>query len=168
MKNRKAPAQAPARKDSKAARVRSARELFDIGLPPAMGVKLVSISPDRIVADLAVIPLVLNRTGRVGGGALMAMADVMGAAGSVMARPLGTRGGTIESKTNFFAPATGPVVRGECVALHVGRTTSVWQTTFTNRGGKKRRDAGQGKGDGIVAIVIQTQIGLPRSTGTSD
>jgi acyl-coenzyme A thioesterase PaaI-like protein len=84
-----------------------------------------------------------------------------------MARPLGTRGGTIESKTNFFSPATGPVVRGECVALHVGRTTSVWQTTFTNRGGKKRRTAGEGKGDGIVAIVIQTQIGLPRSNENS-
>ncbi len=40
-----------------------------------------------------------------------------------------------------------------CVPLHVGRTTSVWQTTIRNPDG------------GTVAIVTQTQIALPDGTG---
>ena len=87
-------------------------------------------------------------------GVLMAMADAMGAAGSVVHRPAGYRGGTIESKTNFFSAARGPVLRGVCIPLHVGRTTSVWQTTITDAH------------DRMVAMVVQTTGGIrtdPRS-----
>jgi uncharacterized protein (TIGR00369 family) len=79
----------------------------------------------------------------------MAMADAMGAAGSVMYRPDGYRGGTLESKTNFFSAARGPVLRGVCVPLHIGRTTSVWQTLITDADGR------------MVAMVVQTQMALP-------
>jgi uncharacterized protein (TIGR00369 family) len=89
----------------------------------------------------------------VGGGVLMAIADVMGAAGAVANRPPGHSGGTIESKTNFFGAAQGPVLSAVCVPLHRGRTTSVWQTTIRNPDGR------------VVAIVTQTQIALPRNAG---
>ena len=85
------------------------------------------------------------------GGVLMAMADAMGAAGSVMHRPDGYRGGTLESKTNFFSAARGPVLNGVCVPLHIGRTTSVWQTSITDADGR------------MVAMVVQTQMALPVS-----
>jgi uncharacterized protein (TIGR00369 family) len=91
----------------------------------------------------------INRGGRVGGGVLMAMADVMGAAGSVAHRPAGYRGGTIESKTNFFSAAKGPMLRAVCIPLHVGRTTSVWQTMINDDDGR------------MVAMVVQTQVALP-------
>jgi 1,4-dihydroxy-2-naphthoyl-CoA hydrolase len=79
----------------------------------------------------------------------MAFADVLGALGAVANRPPGYRGGTIESKTNFFASGVGPVLSAVCVPLHIGRTTSVWQTTIQNADGSK------------VAMVIQTQISVP-------
>jgi 1,4-dihydroxy-2-naphthoyl-CoA hydrolase len=138
-------------KDTRAARLRSARQLFRIGLPHALGVRLRSLTPRKVTAEMRVKPAHFNRNGRVGGGVLMALADVMGAAGAVANRPLRFRGGTLESKTNFFAAATGPVLTAVSVPLHVGRTTSVWQTTIRNKGGR------------VVAIVTQTQMSLPRS-----
>lgn len=139
------------RKDTRAARMRSARGIFDVGLPRALGIRLRSLTPQRVVGDMRVKRAHLNRNGRVGGGVLMAFADVMGAAGAVANKPIGFRGGTLESKTNFFAAATGPVLVAESVPLHIGRTTSVWQTTIRNKGGR------------IVAIVTQTQMSLPPS-----
>ena len=127
-----------------------ARSVFDYGLPAMLGVRALEVGPDRVTAEMEVKHEHINRGGRVGGGVLMAMADAMGAAGSVMHRPEGTRGGgTLESKTNFFSAARGPVLRGTCVPLHIGRTTSVWQTSITDADGR------------MVAMVVQTQMALP-------
>ena len=126
-----------------------ARSVFDFGLPVLLGVRALEVGPERVTAEMQVTREHINRGGRVGGGVLMAMADVMGAAGSVAHRPPGYRGGTIESKTNFFSAAKGPVLHAVCVPLHVGRTTSVWQTTISDTDGRK------------VAMVVQTQVALP-------
>jgi len=126
-----------------------ARAVFDYGLPMMMGLRVLEVSAERVTAELPVKREHFNRNGRVGGGVLMAMADVMGAAGSVMHRPDGYRGGTLESKTNFFSAARGPVLNGVCVPLHIGRTTSVWQTSITDADGC------------MVAMVVQTQMALP-------
>ncbi|MES2561576.1 MAG: hotdog domain-containing protein, partial [Pseudomonadota bacterium] len=64
-------------------------------------------------------------------------------------RPPDYRGGTIESKSNFFTAGRGPVLKAVSVPLHVGRTTSVWETTIRNADG------------GMVALVTQTQISVP-------
>jgi len=56
---------------------------------------------------------------------------------------------TLESKTNFFAPApVGSTVTGECTPLHRGRRTMVWQTRITNADGR------------LLALVTQTQMVL--------
>jgi hypothetical protein len=63
--------------------------------------------------------------------------------------PAGAGTTTVESKTNFFAPARpGETIRGECVALHRGRRTMVWQTRVTGPDGR------------LLALVTQTQIVL--------
>lgn len=138
------------RRDTTTSRVQTARSLFRVGLPRLLGVRPVMVTPKKVTATMRVKPAHLNRNGRVGGGVLMALADVMGAAGAVANRPPGFSGGTIESKSNFFGAALGPVLSAACVPLHIGRTTSVWQTTIKNGDG------------GVVAIVTQTQIALPR------
>lgn len=126
-----------------------ARHVVESPAPRALGVKLVSASIKRIVAELRVKAAHLNRSGRVNGGVLMAFADVLGAAGTVANLPPGYRTTTLESKTNFFAAGEGPVLKAVSVPLHVGRTTNVWQTTIRNADGR------------TVAIVTQTQIVLP-------
>jgi 1,4-dihydroxy-2-naphthoyl-CoA hydrolase len=126
------------------------------GMPRALGVNLVSVRKKRVVAEMPVKPMHMNTGGRVNGGALMAFGDVCGAVGAVANMPPGHRGGTIESKTNFFAAGHGPVLKAISIPLHVGRTTSVWQTTIKNTDGR------------MVAIVTQTQISLPKKTAGSN
>ncbi len=127
----------------------AARQVLLSGMPRALGVRIVSITTKRVVAEMRVKRMHINRSGRVNGGALMAFADVMGAAGTVANLPDGHRTGTLESKTNFFRAGEGPVLRAVSVPLHIGRTTMVWQTTIRNPGGE------------IAAIVTQTQIVIP-------
>ena len=124
--------------------------VFIGGMPTTLGMKLVSISKKKVVAEMVVEDQHRNWNGRVNGGAIMSLADATGAAGAVANMPPNHRGGTLESKTNFFAAGQGPVLRAVAIPLHIGRTTSVWQTTITNSGDRK-----------CVAIVTQTQMCLP-------
>ena len=128
-------------------------------MPPmlqVLGVELISVELDRIVAQMVAREEMGNGTGILHGGAYMAFADFMGAQGTVVNLPKGTSTTTIESKTNFFAPAKiGSIVRGESTPLHRGRRTMVWQTRLTNEDGR------------LLALVTQTQMVLepPRKEG---
>ena len=70
-------------KDTPAYRRRNAREIFLIGLPMVIGVKPTLLSDQKINASLRIKSMHLNRSGRISGGTIMAMADAMGAAGAV-------------------------------------------------------------------------------------
>jgi 1,4-dihydroxy-2-naphthoyl-CoA hydrolase len=115
-----------------------------------LGLKLTHISPERVEAELVVRSELETIPGVMHGGAIMALADNVGATATFVNLPPGTRTTTIESKTNFFAAIPhGETARAECTPLHRGRTTMVWQTRIT-------RDDGR-----LCALVTQTQIVLP-------
>ncbi len=79
----------------------------------------------------------------------MALADTLGACATVLNLPEGASTTTVESKTNFLAPApAGTRLIGECVPLHRGRRTMVWQTRITSADGR------------LIAVVTQTQLVL--------
>ncbi len=122
------------------------REVVQSGTPRMLGVRLIALTRKKVTAEMHIKPLHINRSGRVNGGAIMAFADVLGAAGTVANLPPGYRTGTLESKTNFFTAGVGPVLSAISIPLHIGRTTMVWQTTIRNPDGR------------AVAIVTQTQI----------
>ena len=112
-----------------------------------LGIKFTSASLDRIVAEMTVkeelctIPAVLH------GGAIMAFADTLGAMGTIVNLPQGAATTTIESKTNFVAPApVGTRIIGEASVVHRGRRTMIWQTRIST------------PEDRLIALVIQTQL----------
>jgi 1,4-dihydroxy-2-naphthoyl-CoA hydrolase len=114
-----------------------------------LGMKLVHISPDRVVAELTVREEMTNRNGVLHGGAVMALADNMGGTATFLNLPPGAATTTIESKTNFFAACPlGETITTETTPLHRGRTTMVWQTRITRADGK------------LAALVTQTQMVL--------
>ena len=118
--------------------------------PGLMGVRLVEVTPEKVVATLVVRPDLCTTHKSIHGGALMAFADTLGAIGTFMNLPKGAGTTTIESKTNFISGAPlGSKVTGESTPLHRGRTTQVWQTRITSEAGK------------LVAIVTQTQMVIP-------
>ena len=82
----------------------------------------------------------------------MAFADTLGAVGTILNLAAGKRTTTTDSSTKFIAGARiDTVVTGECLALHRGRTTMVWQTSIRNADGK------------LCAVVTQTQLVLDGS-----
>ena len=117
-----------------------------------LGIKLISVTPERVEAELAVREEFKNRGGMMHGGAVMAYADSLGGTTSHANLRAGQRTTTIESKTNFFASIPiGDVARAECVPLHRGRSTIVVQTRITRNDGK------------LAAIVTQTQMVIDQS-----
>lgn len=119
-------------------------------MPPLsklLGVKLTSLSPERVTAEVVARTELGNGSNILHGGAYMAFADYLGALGTVLNLRKGQTTTTIESKTNFFAPAPiGTTIFGESLPLHRGRRTNVWQTRITNAEGR------------LLAMVTQTQM----------
>jgi 1,4-dihydroxy-2-naphthoyl-CoA hydrolase len=129
--------------------IQSLQQVLDSLFPGLMGVRLVGVGPDRVVAELAVRPNLCTTGGILHGGAIMAFADTLGAVGTFVNLPEGKRTTTTDSSTKFIAGApVGTTVVGECVALHRGRTTQVWQTSIRAQEGK------------LCAVVTQTQLVL--------
>jgi uncharacterized protein (TIGR00369 family) len=114
-----------------------------------LGIRYLSASPERVTAELTVRDDLCTRPAVLHGGAIMAFADTLGAAATILNLPAGGATTTIESKTNFLAPAPlGTRVIGETTPVHRGRRTMVWQTRVTSTEGR------------AVALVTQTQMVL--------
>jgi uncharacterized protein (TIGR00369 family) len=121
-------------------------------IPPfskLLGIKFLSASTESVKAEMTVREDFCTTPAILHGGAIMAFADTLGACATVLNLPQGTGTTTIESKTNFFAPApVNTKVIGECLPLHRGKRTMAWQTRITNESGK------------LVAVITQTQMVL--------
>jgi uncharacterized protein (TIGR00369 family) len=115
-----------------------------------LDLQITSSSPEKVTATMLVREELCTTGARLHGGAIMALADNLGAIGAFLNIPEGSHGTTtIESKTNFLGAAkVGQTVRAETTAVHVGRRTSVWQTKMTTDENKP------------VAVVTQTQLVL--------
>ena len=114
-----------------------------------LGIEFVSAAPEKVVAELTVREDLCTRPAVLHGGAIMAFADTLGAIGTSLNLPEGAGTTTIESKTNFVAPApVGTRVIGEATPVHRGRRTMIWQTRISTPEGR------------LVALVMQTQLVL--------
>ena len=114
-----------------------------------LGIRLLSAAPDRVVAEMLVRDDLCTRPAVLHGGAMMAFADTLGACAAAINLRDGAGTTTIESKTNFLAPVpVGTKVTGECLPLHRGKRTMVWQTRITSQEGR------------LLGVVTQTQMVL--------
>ena len=114
-----------------------------------LGIEFVEATAERVVAQVMVRADLCTRPDVMHGGAIMAFADTLGAAGTIVNLPEGAGTTTIESKTNFIGAAPlGARLTGEATPVHRGRRTQVWQTRITTSEGK------------LVALVTQTQLVL--------
>jgi uncharacterized protein (TIGR00369 family) len=118
-------------------------------LPEHLGIAFEDVSAARVVATMTVRAEVTTTGGRLHGGAIMALADTVGAVGAFLNLPEGATGTTtIESKTNFFAGVSEGVVRATAEPVHIGKRTSCWTTRIVDAKGR------------LVAQVTQTQMVL--------
>ncbi len=123
--------------------------LQQMSLPFAdlMGIGFTAASREKVVAELQVRDDLCTRPAVLHGGAIMAFADTLGAAATILNLPEGMWTTTVESKTNFLSSApAGTRVTGETTPVHRGRQTMVWQTRVLREDGR------------LVALVTQTQL----------
>ena len=127
--------------------IATVQQMLDPLFPGLMGVRLLELAPDRVLAEMPVRADLCTGGAILHGGAYMAFADTLGAVGTVVNLGPGQRTTPTDSSTKFIAGAKlGSTVTGECVALHRGRTTQVWQTMIRNADGK------------LCAVITQTQL----------
>ena len=125
------------------------QQLIQPLLPGLLGVRLTEAIAERVRAEMTVRPELCTTGHVLHGGSHMALADTLGAIGTVLNLRPGQRTVTTDSSTKFIAGAAeGSVVTAEAVALHRGRSTQVWQTTIRNAEGR------------LCAVVTQTQLVL--------
>lgn len=111
----------------------------------ACGVEVSSATAEEVRGGLDWAAERCTAGGVMHGGALMALADTLGAVCAFLNLPAGAGTSTIESKTNFFRGLRSGRASARSTPLHVGRTTIVVQTDI--------RDAD----DRRLALVTQTQ-----------
>ena len=112
-----------------------------------LGIRFLEASPERVRAELTVREDLCTRPAVLHGGAIMAFADTLGAAGTILNLAPGLGTTTIESKTNFLAPApVGVTLLGEATPVQRGRRLQVWQTRMTTEAGR------------LIALTLQTQL----------
>jgi len=117
-------------------------------LVETLGIRFTEATADRVVAELEWKESLTTVGGSLHGGALMALADTIGAAATILNLPDGASTTTLESKTNFFAAGRAGTIRAEATPLHRGKRTQVWQTRVTDATGR------------LLSMTIQTQMVL--------
>lgn len=117
-------------------------------LASTLGVTIDGATPEQVTGALEWAEHLCTTGGLLHGGALMALADSVGAVCAVLNLPPGAGTSTIESKTNFFRGVRSGAVTATATPLHVGRTTIVVQTDVRDAHGNR------------VAQVTQTQAVL--------
>ncbi len=121
---------------------------FEGTLVETLGIRFTEATADRVVAELEWREALTTVGGSLHGGALMALADTIGAAATILNLPDGASTTTLESKTNFFAAGRAGTIRAEATPLHRGKRTQVWQTRVTDATGR------------LLSMTIQTQMVL--------
>ena len=120
----------------------------------SLGITLTTAGPDEVVGTLPWSDEHTTAGGLVHGGALMTLADSVGAVCAYLGLPEGAGTATTQSATNLLRGVREGTVTATARPVHRGRTQVVVQTDLTDSAGR------------LVARTTQTQAvtgPLPRS-----
>ncbi|MET8686840.1 PaaI family thioesterase [Streptomyces sp. NPDC004732] len=93
-----------------------------------LGIAFAEAGPDHVEGTLEWSPDVCTAGGVLHGGALMSLADTVGAVCAFLNLPSGATTSTVESKTNFLRAVRSGTARAVARPLHVGGSFIVVQT----------------------------------------
>ena len=106
-------------------------------LPGELGIEILEVKPGFVKSRLPVSKRLMAPNGFLHAASVIALADTSAGYGCVASLPEGARGfTTIELKTNFLGTVTEGMIECEARAVHLGKTTQVWDATVTDGKGK--------------------------------
>jgi uncharacterized protein (TIGR00369 family) len=121
--------------DDDTERVAGLNEFFGARVPGLLGIVLDRCTRGEVVGHIDVTGPLIAGTGFLFAPAVVGLADTLAAAGTGEFLDFEARESftTIELKCNFLGSAReGERVVGRAVAVHVGRSTQVWDVNVTN------------------------------------
>ena len=107
-------------------------------LPDRYGLRVTEIAEGRMQMQMELQPWMMAPNGFLHAASVIVLADSCSGYATVAHLPEGAKGfTTIELKSNFLGTAKTGVLRTECVAEHLGRTTHVWSAAVFSPEGRK-------------------------------
>jgi uncharacterized protein (TIGR00369 family) len=107
--------------------------------PGFVGLVITEVSEGLVKGELDLRKALLAPNGYLHAGVVIAFTDTLAGYGCVAHLPEGAQNfTTVELKTNFLGTATQGRLYGEARAVHLGRTTQVWDATVMH-GSERRR-----------------------------
>ena len=102
----------------------------------ALGIVLNEIAPELVRGSLDWSPGRCTASGLLHGGAVMSLADTVGAVCALLNLPPGAGTATVDSATNFFRAVRDGTLHAAARPLHVGRSLIVVRTDLTGNDGR--------------------------------
>ena len=103
-------------------------------LPGLLGILITQVSGSEVRAELVINETHMAPNGFLHAGTVVTLADTCAGYGCVANLPAGATGfTTIELKSNHLGTARDGTILGSAKAVHLGKTTQVWDATVTHR-----------------------------------
>ena len=107
-------------------------------LPGHLGIRFLEVNPGNVVAEMKIESFHLAPNGYLHAGSVVTLADTCAGYGCTNSLPEGaTSFTTIELKSNHLGTARDGTIECVATAVHLGRTTQVWDATVTDQASGK-------------------------------
>jgi uncharacterized protein (TIGR00369 family) len=104
-------------------------------LPGHLGIRIISVSKGQVQAEMEVMPNLLAPNGYLHAGSVVTLADTACGYGCIASLPEGASNfTTVELKSNHLGTAREGKIEVLATAVHLGRTTQVWDATVSYGG----------------------------------
>ena len=101
-----------------------------------LGIEFLEVGDDFISARVPVDTRTKQPYGLLHGGVSVVLAETLGSIGAFYACPEGHRGVGLDINANHIRATSSGWVTGTARAVHIGRTTQVWQIDMRNDAGE--------------------------------
>lgn len=107
-------------------------QLTRSGLADRLGIQIVELTPQRVIATMPVTPEHHQPLGYLHGGASVALAETVASIGAFFNCPPGKAAFGLEINANHIRPKRDGVVTAIGTPLHVGKSTQVWEVRIVD------------------------------------
>jgi uncharacterized protein (TIGR00369 family) len=103
-------------------------------LPGYVGIVFTGVAPGEIRSELLIRKVLMAPNGYLHAGTVVTLADTSAGYGCIAHLPEPASGfTTIELKSNFLGTAREGTIECRATAVHLGKTTQVWDAVVTHR-----------------------------------
>lgn len=104
------------------------------GLPGHLGIVITHAAGPEVRAELPVRPALMAPNGYLHAGSVVTLADTSAGYGCITNLPPGATGfTTVELKSNHLGTARDGTIACHAQAVHMGKTTHVWDAVVTHK-----------------------------------